>query len=91
LVSLCANVLFLTEERNGKTVYHRDSMFTIRILSIPSEPEQKSIYDLYHDYFFRRQDHFGMKKQWRNFRYPECYENADLWRIWEWFLPVFLL
>lgn len=63
LVSLCANVLFLTEERNGETVYHpRFSVYNTDSYKYLPEWEQKAIYDLYHDYFFRRQDHLWYEK-----------------------------
>jgi 4-alpha-glucanotransferase len=63
LISLCANVLFLTEERNGKTVYHpRFNVYNTESYKHLPELEQKSIYDLYHDYFFRRQDHLWSEK-----------------------------
>ena len=63
LISLCANVLFLTEERNGKTVYHpRFNVYNTESYQYLTEWEQKSIYDLYHDYFFRRQDHLWYEK-----------------------------
>lgn len=58
LIALCTNVLFLTEERNGETVYHpRFKVYNTDSYSYLSDWEKKSIYDLYHDYFFRRQDH----------------------------------
>lgn len=63
LVSLCANVLFLTEERNGETVYHpRFNVYSTESYKYLPEVEQKNIYDLYHDYFFRRQDHLWYEK-----------------------------
>jgi len=63
LVSLCANVLFLTEERNGEMVYHpRFSVYNTDSYRYLPEWEQKAIYDLYHDYFFRRQDHLWYEK-----------------------------
>ncbi|QIY91221.1 4-alpha-glucanotransferase [Chryseobacterium gallinarum] len=63
LISLCANVLFLTEERNGVTVYHpRFNVYNTEAYKYLSEWEQKIIYDLYHDYFFRRQDHLWYEK-----------------------------
>lgn len=63
LVSLCANVLFLPEERNGQTVYHpRFNVYNTESYQYLPEPEQKSIYDLYHDYFFRRQDRLWYEK-----------------------------
>ncbi|OCA79345.1 4-alpha-glucanotransferase [Chryseobacterium contaminans] len=63
LISLCANVLFLPEERNGQTVYHpRFNVYNTESYQYLPESEQKSIYDLYHDYFFRRQDHLWYEK-----------------------------
>lgn len=63
LVSLCANVLFLEEERNGEKVYHpRFNVYNTESYKYLPEWEQKSIYDLYHDYFFRRQDHLWYEK-----------------------------
>jgi 4-alpha-glucanotransferase len=63
LVSICANVLFLTEERNGETVYHpRFNVYNTDSYKYLPEWEKKAIYDLYHDYFFRRQDHLWYEK-----------------------------
>ncbi|KMQ66097.1 4-alpha-glucanotransferase [Chryseobacterium angstadtii] len=63
LISLCANVLFLTEERNGEAVYHpRFNVYNTDSYAYLSEWEKKAIYDLYHDYFFRRQDHLWYEK-----------------------------
>ncbi|MGK6342043.1 4-alpha-glucanotransferase [Chryseobacterium sp. DT-3] len=63
LISLCANVLFLTEKRNGETVYHpRFNVFNTHSYKYLSEWERKAIYELYHDYFFRRQDHLWYEK-----------------------------
>ncbi|MBB4806439.1 4-alpha-glucanotransferase [Chryseobacterium defluvii] len=63
LISLCANVLFLTEERNGETVYHpRFNVYNTDSYKYLSDWEKKTIYDLYHDYFFRRQDHLWYEK-----------------------------
>lgn len=63
LISLCANVLFLPEERNGETVYHpRFNVYNTESYKYLPEWEQKSIYELYHDYFFRRQDHLWYEK-----------------------------
>lgn len=58
LISLCANVLFLQEElAGGEMVYHPrfnvDKTDSYRLLS---DWEKQSIYDLYIDYFFKRQD-----------------------------------
>ncbi|WP_027380321.1 4-alpha-glucanotransferase [Chryseobacterium daeguense] len=63
LISLCANVLFLIEERNGQIVYHpRFNVYHTDSYQYLSDWEKKSIYDLYHDYFFRRQDHLWYEK-----------------------------
>lgn len=63
LISLCANVLFLTEERKGETVYHpRFNVYHTESYKSLPESVQKSIYELYHDYFFRRQDHLWSEK-----------------------------
>ncbi len=63
LLSLCANVLFLPEERNGETVYHpRFNVYNTESYAYLSDWEKKAIYDLYHDYFFRRQDHLWYEK-----------------------------
>lgn len=58
LLSLCANVLFLTEERNGQTVYHpRFYVYKTDSYKYLSDWEKESIYNLYQDYFFKWQDH----------------------------------
>src|SRR5690606_28219259 len=63
LLSLCANVLFLPEERNEETVYHpRFNVYNTESYAYLSDWEKKAIYDLYHDYFFRRQDHLWYEK-----------------------------
>lgn len=63
LISLCANVLFLTEEKNGETVYHpRFNVFNNDSYQYLSDWEKKAIYDLYNDYFFKRQDHLWHEK-----------------------------
>ncbi|MDM1557496.1 MULTISPECIES: 4-alpha-glucanotransferase [Chryseobacterium] len=63
LISLCANVLFLPEQRKGVTVYHpRFNVYNTESYQYLPESEQKSIYDLYHDYFFKRQDHLWYEK-----------------------------
>lgn len=63
LISLCANVLFLTEEKNGETVYHpRFNVFKTESYQYLSDWERKSIYELYQDYFFKRQDYLWKEK-----------------------------
>ena len=57
LISLCANVLFLHEEKNGETVYHpRFNLFKTDSYRYLSDWEKESIYYLYSDYFFHRQN-----------------------------------
>ncbi|MFL9834556.1 4-alpha-glucanotransferase [Chryseobacterium terrae] len=63
LISLCANVLFLTEEKNGEIVYHpRFHVFKTESYQCLSDWEKKSIYELYQDYFFKRQDYLWKEK-----------------------------
>ncbi|MNU12180.1 4-alpha-glucanotransferase [compost metagenome] len=63
LISLCGNVLFLTEEKNGETVYHpRFNVFKTESYQYLSDWERKSIYELYQDYFFKRQDYLWKEK-----------------------------
>ena len=63
LISLCANVLFLTEEKNGETVYHpRFNVFKTDSYKYLSDWERGVIYELYHDYFFKRQDYLWHEK-----------------------------
>lgn len=67
LISLCANVLFLIEEREGKPVYHpRFNLHqTDSYHSLP-DWEKERLYSLYLDYFFQRQEnlwyHSAMEK-----------------------------
>ncbi len=63
LIALCANVLFLEEESDGQKVYHpRFNVYGTDSYKYLSDGEKQSIYDLYHDYFFRRQDHLWYEK-----------------------------
>lgn len=63
LIALCANVLFLTEVRDGQTVYHpRFNAFKTESYQNLSDWEKKAIYELYHDYFFKRQDYLWKEK-----------------------------
>lgn len=63
LISLAANVLFLTEERDGKTVYHpRFNVYKTESYQFLSDWERRTIYNLYHDYFFKRQDGLWYEK-----------------------------
>lgn len=63
LISLCANVLFLIEERDGQVVYHpRFNVYHTESYKYLSDWEKESIYNLYQDYFFVRQDHLWYEK-----------------------------
>lgn len=63
LISLCANVLFLVEERDGQVAYHpRFNVFHTDSYHHLSDWEKKAIYDLYNDYFFKRQDPLWKEK-----------------------------
>ncbi|UFH31050.1 4-alpha-glucanotransferase [Chryseobacterium sp. C-71] len=63
LIALCANVLFLTDERDGQTVYHpRFNAFKTESYQYLSDWEKKAIYELYQDYFFKRQDFMWKEK-----------------------------
>lgn len=58
LISLCANVLFLQEDKgNGDYVYHpRFNVHKTESYKYLSDWEKSAIYELYVDYFFKRQD-----------------------------------
>lgn len=57
LISLCANVLFLQEQRDNDFVYHpRFNINKTDSYRFLSDFEKQQIYDLYVDYFFKRQD-----------------------------------
>jgi len=63
LIALAANVLFLTEERDGETVYHpRFNVFKTESYRYLSDWEKQAVYSLYQDYFFKRQDHLWKEK-----------------------------
>lgn len=67
LMSLAANVLFLTEEREGATVFHpRFNLQDTLSFRYLSAHEQKAVYELSLDYFYKRQDelwyHSAMEK-----------------------------
>ncbi len=58
LFDLSANVLFLSEEKEGETVFHpRFNLHKTSSFKYLSEKEKTAVYDLYLDYFYRRQDH----------------------------------
>lgn len=57
MIELCANVLFLTENKAGETVYHpRFNFFKTESYRYLSDWEKQALYDLYQDYFYSRQD-----------------------------------
>lgn len=57
LINLAAQVLFLTEERGGETVYHPrfNISHTLPYKALPPHIQRK-LDELYFDYFFRRQE-----------------------------------
>lgn len=57
LLAICANVLFLQEERDGQLVYHpRFNVQNTSSYQYLSDGEKRAIYDLSVDYFYKRQD-----------------------------------
>lgn len=57
LISLCANVLFLQEQTGEEYVYHpRFNVHKTDSYKFLNDYEKKQIYDLYVDYFFKRQE-----------------------------------
>lgn len=67
LISLCANVLFLEEEKEGETVYHpRFGLEKTSSYRFLPQWEKSALASLYHNYFFERQEnlwyHSAMEK-----------------------------
>lgn len=63
LISLCANVLFVIEEKEQETVYHpRFNLFKTESYQYLSDWEKQSLYELYQDYFYKRQDYLWKEK-----------------------------
>ncbi len=67
LLDISADVLFLKEEMGSKTVYHpRFNLHKTASYRFLSESEKASVYELYLDYFYRRQEglwcHSAMQK-----------------------------
>ncbi|KQT21877.1 4-alpha-glucanotransferase [Chryseobacterium sp. Leaf404] len=63
LIALSANVLFLAEEKEGETVYHpRFNVYRTESYQYLSDWEKRTIYHLYNDYFFKRQDGLWYEK-----------------------------
>ncbi len=64
LISLAANVLFLKEEtENGTTVYHpRFNIHKTDSYKYLNDWEKNALYELYLDYFFKRQDGLWYQK-----------------------------
>lgn len=64
LITLCANVLFLAEDKDsGERVYHPRFNYahTTSFQFLP-DWEKSALHDLYNDYFFRRQDGLWYQK-----------------------------
>ena len=63
IYTLCANVLFVTEKIGDEVVYHpRFNAFHTESYKYLSDWEKSSIYELYNDYFFKRQDYLWKEK-----------------------------
>src|SRR5690606_19044458 len=63
LISLCANVLFLIEDKDGERVYHpRFNVSRTTSYQYLPDWERTAINDLYNDYFFKRQDGLWYQK-----------------------------
>lgn len=77
LISLCANVLFVTEEKDGETVYHpRFNILKTESYQYLSDWERESIYELYQDYFYKRQDHLWKEKAME--KLPAILSSTDM-------------
>lgn len=78
LISLCANVLFLQEDKeNGEAVYHpRFNIDKTDSYKFLSDAEKQAIYDLYLDYFFKRQD--GLWYQSAMEKLPVILNSTDM-------------
>ncbi len=77
LISLCANVLFLEEERDGNLVYHpRFNINKTDSYKYLSDWEKQSLYELYNDYFFVRQD--GLWYQSAMEKLPVILNSTDM-------------
>lgn len=62
LLSLCANVLFIIEEKEGLEVYHpRFNLHKTDSYKYLSDFERVQLYSIYLDYFFKRQDQMWYK------------------------------
>ena len=62
LISLAANVLFLTEDRDGEQVYHpRFNINKTESYKFLPISVQNELYAIYLDYFFKRQDEMWAK------------------------------
>lgn len=78
LISLCANVLFLQEDKGGgEYVYHpRFNVHKTDSYKYLSDWEKKAIYELYVDYFFKRQD--GLWYQSAMEKLPVILNSTDM-------------
>ncbi len=57
LIALSANVLFLIEDKDGVEVYHpRFNLYKTSSYQFLSDFEKEQLYDIYIDYFYKRQD-----------------------------------
>jgi len=77
LISLCANVLFLVEETKEGNVYHpRFNIHKTDSYKYLQDWEKKAVYELYLDYFFKRQD--GLWYQSAMEKLPVILNSTDM-------------
>ncbi len=77
LISLCANVLFLVEETKEGNVYHpRFNINKTDSYKYLADWEKEAIYELYVDYFFKRQD--GLWYQSAMEKLPVILNSTDM-------------
>lgn len=78
LINLCANVLFIQEDKgNGAYVYHpRFNIHKTDSYHYLSDWEKQALYELYADYFFKRQD--GLWYQSAMEKLPAILNTTDM-------------
>jgi 4-alpha-glucanotransferase len=77
LISLCANVLFLVEEKDGNTVYHpRFNLIKTDSYKCLPDNEKEALYGIYIDYFYKRQDEMWYKSGME--KLPEILNSTNM-------------
>ena len=77
MLSLAANVLFLTEFRNGETVFHpRFFLYNTSSYHHLSDREKSKLYKLYNHYFFEWQDELWYESAMQ--KLPMLLESTDM-------------